>query len=209
LIPVNSKSSFPMLAQLVLLTCLAVAVSQAPFEFTGINSTFSFSWSVSGTPAVLNGKISVTLASWVGIGWHSFGSTGADDKDMFDVDFVIGVFNAATGSVTVTDRKSNDATNSGKTQPLLDTAAAVGGVDNIISSNGVQTASSSVVSFTRLLDTKDTKGDFPLTSSGYYHVIIAHGKDNTIGYHGNTNRGHILVNFVTGASMACNATTCP
>jgi len=188
-----------MLSSLILLTLLAVVTSQTPFHYSTLNDTYTFDWTISGNPPVLTGKITVKFVSWVGFGIHMFGSSGPEDKNMFDVDFVVAVFDKATGTVNVTDRKSDNSKNNGMTPPLLDNSPAVGGVDNIISSSGVQSATTTVT-FSRLLDTKDTKGDWPLNNNGFYHVINAHGKDDTLGYHGNVFRGHYMVNFVSGES---------
>jgi len=143
-------------------------------------------------------QVSLLGETWAGIGWHEFNATGANDKGMFGADFAVAIFDGTTKLVT--DRKANDAVNNGYTTPSLDTLPAIGGVDNIAVFAGEQKAGTTTFSFTRALDTGDTKGDWPLTQPGFYHVIVARGEANKFGFHGNDkfHHRHWSINWSTG-----------
>jgi len=142
-------------------------------------------------------------SEWAGVGWHKFGSA---DAGMHDADFAIAVWTA--GKLNVTDRKANDMVNNGFTAPLLDTSPTVGGKNDITVFSGSQMDGMTTFSFTKALDTGDTKGDWPLTESGFYHVIVAYGTSNAFGNHGNKDRENYLINWATGDSKPCTTNTC-
>jgi len=117
---------------------------------------------------------------------------------MTSADFAVAIFDGTTKLVT--DRKANNANNNGFTSPDVDSMSAIGGVDNIAVFAGEQKGGTTTFSFTRALDTGDTKGDWPLTQSGFYHVIVARGAANKFAFHGNDKYHHQswAINWSTG-----------
>jgi len=187
----------PLNTYVVLFSLLIVAsYSQTPFKAVLLEGNYTLTWSV--VPPNINIQVSLLGETWAGIGWHAFGSTGHDDVGMTTVDFAVAIFDGTTKLVT--DRKSNDAVNNGFTAPALDDAAAIGGVDNIAVFAGEQKGGVTTFSFTRALDTGDLKGDFPLTQSGFYHIIVARGQANKFAFHGNDKYHHQpwAINWATG-----------
>jgi len=189
-----------MKATFFLLALLAICHA-APFKISLINDTYILQWTIE--QQIIDVSVSVDGTSWVGLGWHQFNSK---DQKMFNVDFVVAIFDGSSPNI-VTDSKSNNLFNNGETVPYFDTDFNINGVDNILSFSGNQDGDTTVFSFKRLLDTKDTKGDWPLTGNGLYHIVYAHGYSNTFDYHGQgpSQRGHWMVNWVTGENGPCLA----
>jgi len=138
--------------------------------------------------------------TWVGIGWHPANSTGADYKDMFDVDFTIAVF--SSGTPVITDRRSNITSVDGKTAPVLDTS--IGGTNDVFMTSGSQVGGVTSFTFSKKLITEDKVADHPIEVRTMYHVIIAHGTEEAFGYHSNVFRGHWLVNWFSGENGPCS-----
>jgi len=178
--------------------------SQTVYKVELLEGNFTLQWSITAPKIMF--EVTVQGISWAGIGWHYLGATGADDHKMFDVDFAVAVFDNTVPKL-VTDRKSNNAVNTGFTMPLWDQNSTIGGVDNIENGVGTQVNGVTTFSFERALDTGDTKGDWPIIA-GTFHVIAARGTSNKFGYHSRDlgHRGHWLIDFFTGANMPC--TTC-
>jgi len=187
----------------VLLAILAVANGQGPFTVPVLNGSMTITWMMTtGTNGpILQATVKSNSVAWIGIGWHMAGASGPENVDMYDVDFAIADFSGGSPP-RVTDRKSNNNVNNGYSPPLLDTDPAIGGTNDITASSGVQDATTSTFSFTKLYNTGDARGDQSL-QNGLQHVIIAHGNSNTFSYHGNVNRGHWMINFYTGANAPC------
>jgi hypothetical protein len=175
--------------------------AQGPFSVSLGNNTLLLQWAIDGNSITV--KLTTSIVSWAGIGWHKFNATANPTVNMMDVDFAIAIADPITNQIVVTDRFSNNQVNNGKTAPVLDTT--LGGTNDIISYNGAQTATSTIFSFTKLLNTADLKGDWPIANVGFYHIVYASGTSNTFDYHGPGvyHRGNWLVNFFTGYNKCC------
>lgn len=181
-------------------------VASKPFQAVMGNVTME--WSVNQSAIVAT--VSAPFDCWIGVGWHPLGSTGADDHDMFNVDFTIMEF--ISNQAVISDRFSNDTDGAGYVPPILDTL--VGGTDDIHAATGSQVNGVTTYHWTKLLQTKDAKADHPIVASkfpGDYHLVYAHGDNtqNSLQYHGPGNRDHWIVNFLTGANEPCTVLSHP
>jgi len=191
----KTGSVYPLLTALV-----SLSLAQGPFKVSVLNDTIVLTWTISD--GSINLQVEGMFTDWVGIGWHAWNSSGQEFQDMYDVDFTIADFE--NGNWIVTDRKANNAVNSGYTEPVLDTS--IGGSNDVTAITASQNNGITQFAFTKKLDTGDTIGDWPLQDGGITtHVIVAHGQNNTntLAYHGPFNRGHWLIDFYTGVNQPC------
>jgi len=163
-----------------------VAVS-AQYDFTvplGWNITLS--WRI--TNGIVYGQTQLDgNLSWVGFGLSNtesaFGQWG-----MGMGDFIIGTF---TPTCYVSDCNDPSAY---EQQPLNDTI--YGGTDDIIGYNCSRVGTTSIVQWSRKVDTGDVY-DWPFDLSNPQHVVYAHGTTDVFSYHGST-RGMGVINWNTG-----------
>jgi hypothetical protein len=168
------------------LTVFLVAVS-AQYDFTvqlGWNITLS--WAIRNNIVYGQTQLDGTL-SWIGFGLSdvesAFGEWG-----MGQGDFIIGTF---TPTCYVSD--TNDPTPY-EQQPLNDTI--YGGTDDIIDYNCSRVGNTSIVQWSRKVDTGDAY-DWAFDLQNPQHVVYAHGTTDVFSYHGST-RGMGVINWTTG-----------
>jgi len=168
------------------LTVFLVAVS-AQYDFTaslGMNITLS--WTITNGVIYGQTQLDQTL-SWVGFGLSdnesAFGEWG-----MGMGDFIVGTF---TPTCYVSDCNDPSAY---EQQPLNDTV--YGGTDDIIDYNCSRIGNTSIVQWSRKLNTGDIY-DWPVDLQNPQHVVYAHGTTDVFSYHGTT-RGMGVINWNTG-----------
>jgi len=151
-------------ASLFFTNTASAAIACSATQTYAPNSDYSASYTVCGG-ALLSMTVTANTTGWVGVGF-------SNDQLMANTDMVTGGVNA-DGTLYLNDRfasnrsaPTNDATQNAT--PITQTSSE---------SNGVTT-----LTFTRLLNTGDTTGDFNLADGSYY-LLWAYGSSDTFGRH--------------------------
>jgi hypothetical protein len=151
-------------ASILFANTAAASISCTPTQSFTPNSNYSASYTVCGG-ALLSMTITANTTGWVAVGF-------SNDQLMTNTDMVTGGVNA-DGTLYLNDRF---AINHGA--PAIDATQNATPITQTSSeSNGVTT-----LTFTRLLNTGDTTGDFNLTNGSYY-LLWAYGSSDTFGRH--------------------------
>ena len=169
-------------ACLASLATAATTPDAGPFSLT-LRPSYRLAWEIRG--GILNATMSSNASSWIGFGLSP--TPFLKFHGMNHADIVVASWNGTGTSCTVRDY-FNPSDFEGA--PKLD--VDIGGTDDILSFGCAAAAGSggwSSASWSRRLTTADTAHDWPVAddaSTGYAHVIIAHGQkgERALAYHG-------------------------
>jgi hypothetical protein len=159
-----------------------------PFSLV-LRPSYHLDWEIS-PDGVLNATMSTNTSNWLGFGLSP--TAFLTFHGMNNADIVVASWNSSESAKCDVEDMFNDSNFEGAPKRDVD----IGGTDDVLGFSCAVVQGWTKATFTRKLLTGD-KRDWEI-KDGYNHVIIAHGKSRSFGYHGKNSTGTCKVNFFDG-----------
>lgn len=164
------------------------AASAPPAGTLQLRDAYNLRWVVRDRPDgdIIEVTLTVETTGWVGIG---FGGSS-----MVDIDLVMGRVDG-DGAVEVMDRWSDYFEPRADAQPDILPGSVSGFEEDGFTS----------ITFSRLLDTGDTREDAVITLDGFFPTVFAWSNGDALEYHGYGRRGTAMINYADGSSITVDS----